>query len=612
MLRFEGVGKVFCETQRVSRRYAMRDILRPRRDRLAHQRTGEWIALRDISFELNAGETLLVLGMSGSGKSTIADLITGHRAPDVGKIVRRGSVGLLGGGKYGQNPYMKLREYVRLMSMLQGVQAADLDRTCETVLEWTGLAAHSTTMVTDLPQSLVSQLPVVGSMLVKHDIYVFDDYAPLGDSDLERRLAGRLQEICSTSACVMTSAGRNMPERVHQAVLLHGGEIIYTGAADDAQRVYEMFTRHARRMQQERTDDLRHHFRAVPAASEARALILNIGRSSDQTDSVLEREITLLRGLGQPIVVGPCLADPGWEALFWLPFVKWARRRLGSAPVLALSKGAVGPWYADAADRFVNVYDLVSIPEYNARDEERVRETGALKQTRISRFETDLVRQAAERCGLPATFVALHPSVMLALLTRIGRARSDISELTSSAIYERLPRLVEDVAGLPARYVVMSLRFTNQFPNTAENLAFASGVMRAVSARIPVVVPGPLQWSSPDELDGGCGVHAVDRAIKPSARRLLASIVGGAEAVIGTIMGPVTLAPFLGVPSLCVHAPAAGSLEYQLATMRHAADELKANVRMAAVDTITTDDVSRWLDEVLAARPSVRAGAGPV
>jgi ABC-type polysaccharide/polyol phosphate transport system ATPase subunit len=610
LLRFEHVGKVFCATQRVARRYAMRDILRRRRNRLSALRPGEWTGLRDISFELRRGETLLVLGLPYSGKSTVADLVSAQRAPEAGRIVRRGSVGLLGGGKYGQNPYMKLREYVRLMAALQGVQAADLPAMCDTILEWTDLTAHQSAFVGDLPRPIVSRLPLVGSMLATHDIYVFDDYSPLGDSDLDRRLAARFEEIVSTSACVMTSAGRAVPARVDQVIVLHGGESIYDGPPEEGLRLFELFSRHVQRSH--RPSELRSHFEVVPPVEEARAVLVNIAQGSLQTDSLFDREITLLRGLGQPIILGPCLADPAWEALFWLPFVRWARKRLGDPPpALAISKGEVGPWYAGAAEHFVNVYDIVPPQEFVVRDEERIRQTGTLKQSRISQFESELIQLATARCGLPAVVTPLHPSVLLAMLAKVWRGHTPVPELTSRAVYERLQPLEENVPGLPAHYVVMSLRFTNQFPNTSENLAFASGVMRAVSARIPVIVPGPLQWSSPEELDGGCGIHTIDRAIKPTMRRMLASIVGGADAVIGTLMGPVTLAPFLGIPSLCVHAPAGGFVEFQTATFRHAADERQVPVVTAAVDAISTEDVCRWLDGVLGTRRRVGTGAGP-
>src|SRR5262245_21189239 len=63
VLRLEHVSKVFCDSLNVARRYAMTDLLRPQRGRESKLRKHEFLALHDVSLELEKGQTLLVLGV---------------------------------------------------------------------------------------------------------------------------------------------------------------------------------------------------------------------------------------------------------------------------------------------------------------------------------------------------------------------------------------------------------------------------------------------------------------------------------------------------------------------------------------------------------------------
>jgi ABC-type polysaccharide/polyol phosphate transport system ATPase subunit len=612
VLRLEHVSKVFCDSLNVARRYAMTDLLRPQRGRESNLRKHEFLALHDVSLELEMGQTLLVLGVPDSGKTTLADIITGQRAPDAGKVERRGSVGVLGGGKYGQNPFMKLREQARLIASLQGVHADHLSRVVDEILEWTGLRDCENMLVFDLPKPIISPMSLVSSLLVEHEMYVFDDYKPprIEDPKLEKRVRERLEEIFATRACVVLDRGTNAPDKVDEVIILHGGEIIFRGKEpDEALDVYQTFFDLVRYKYARPSGARGHHRRIAPPVDEARTIVRDIVLNAGSRESILERELARIWAMKRPILVGPCLADLSWEVLYWLPFVKWARRRMGDPqPAVALSKSSVGAWYEEAARTFVDVYDLLSPSEFDTRDQQRRRDAGSAKQAQLSKFERELSDLAAARVGLPDV-ETLHPSVLLSLFARVRRGRISVSELTSRAVYERLSPPAEMIPDLPATYVALSVRFTSQFPNTAETRALVSELVRGVSAKIPIVAMGDVQWAASEPLDGGNGVHVIDPSKTPERlHRIQASVIGGAQAAIGTLVGPVMVAPFLGVPTMCLYAPG-GFVDFQTSVFRFAADRLETPATTAALGSVTAADVETWLERVLERRPSVAAGA---
>ena len=601
------VSKVFSGSLKQARSYAMRDIFWPRRDRPSRLRDGEWVVLRDVSFELKAGQTLLVLGVSGSGKTALADLVTGRRAPDVGRVVRRGSVGLIGDGKYGQNPFMRLREYLRLMAALQGVEAAELGRRVDQILEWTGLTAHGNTTLFDLPKQMMKPVARVGSLLAEHDIYVFDNYAPFGDSDLEHRMAARFTEIQATRACLVLGQTPQAPPVVHHALVLHGGEIIYGGEPESALRVYDRFLDHARVVQKRRGAGSGRggalHHEPVPPVDEALVLIrdlLGAGGPTWAIDKALDR----FASLATPLLVGPCLAGTAWEVLFWLPFLKWMRRQLGARPpATAVSRCGVGAWYEGIASAFVDIYDLVSPEQFELRNQERAR-SRSLKQVEISAFERELVQRASDQAGLSATEI-VHPSLLLGLSAEIWRGRAPLSALVERGIFERLPEPGKSV-NLPESYVAVSFFFSKYFPDAPENRARIVDAVQTASTRTPVVVLGDHEWLWTDArlANRGKGVESIAPSSVPRRHRLVeAEVIGRARAVVGTINGPVTLAPFSGVPAICLHPSSGGMLDFNVGALRQAADALGgARLVTAPVATTTSGELGRWLDDALEGR----------
>lgn len=95
----EGLSKKFGLTLQQSMTYGLKDSIsrlfgnRGSSDVL---RTGEFWAVKDVSFELHQGESLGLMGLNGSGKTTLLRILNGIFAPDAGQVTMRGRVGEIG------------------------------------------------------------------------------------------------------------------------------------------------------------------------------------------------------------------------------------------------------------------------------------------------------------------------------------------------------------------------------------------------------------------------------------------------------------------------------------------------------------------------------------
>jgi ABC-type polysaccharide/polyol phosphate transport system ATPase subunit len=607
-LKFDRVTKVFSDSLIAARKYALQDIMIPRRDRPARLREHEVVVLRDVSFELKDGQTLLVMGMQDSGKSVLADLVTGKRSPDTGSIYRSGSVGVIGPGKFGQHPLMTVKEYVRLMLALHGVRAAILNQVRDEVIEWAGLTARRDTIVYDLPRSIVTPLAMIGSLLTEHDIYVFDNFKPFGETDLERRLAERFEQIQSRRACVVMARGPNVPARVDHVLILHDGEIIFSGDPDTGLTVYDQFGERIRTRKKQRGAHAK-----MPTVDEAVTLVTSLLGSGGPLVAI-ERTLTQLASLERPFIAGPYLSDSGWEVLCWLPFVRWVRRQVGTPPnAIGLTHGDVSAWYTGVTDSFVDIYNLVSPADYERRNTERIEETSSKKQLAISTFERDLMEMVASVGGF-ADPKALHPSLVLALSAKVARGGLGVKEIADRAVYAPLT-VTDPGLGLPNDYIVVALNFVKRFPDSHVNRLLVADVVREASRLAPVVVLGELEWLWSDKhlSDDGNVQHGLrSAAIEPRhARQKEAAVIGRARAVVGNVNGPVTFAPFCGVPGLCLYPSLDGKIDVTASLMAVAAERLDhVPLLTAPIGSLKSADIGRWLEQAIEGRLAGTAQGG--
>ena len=134
------------------------------------------------------------------------------------------------------------------------------------------------------------------------------------------------------------------------------------------------------------------------------------------TEASVRRELAAAaRGTG-PVIVGPWLGEVGYEALYWVPFVRWfaSQYRLDRERLVVVSRGGVSSWYDDVAARYVELLDLWPAGEFAARNAER-HARGDQKQLGTSDFDADIVARVRERLGRLDTSVC-HPSAMFRLM----------------------------------------------------------------------------------------------------------------------------------------------------------------------------------------------------
>jgi hypothetical protein len=276
----------------------------------------------------------------------------------------------------------------------------------------------------------------------------------------------------------------------------------------------------------------------------------------------IEREITALAAGSRPILAGPWLAEVGYEALYWVPFLRWFQDVLRVAPerITVVSRGGVGDWYRGIAGTYIDIFDRFTPGELASRNEARMaaEEGGGRKQSAAGALDAEIL--AAVRAPASNGDVrVLHPSAMFRMFRHVWHGSLPYDWLWSHTDYERLAKPPRPhIAGLPPEYIAAKLYTGTAMPDSAASRDALRALVRQATTIAPVV-----------SLDTGLAVDehedylfadipgVISARAWMDARTNLGvqtAIAANARMFLGTCGGLAWIVPFFGVPTVAVYA----------------------------------------------------------
>lgn len=163
----------------------------------------------------------------------------------------------------------------------------------------------------------------------------------------------------------------------------------------------------------------------------------------------------------KPILCGPFRGEVGFEALYWVPFLK--ALDLPKERLIPITRGSAYLWYP--ADRHVELYSLRDPREVRVENTFHVKQTGIMKQTRVSAFDRAVVKDAAKLLGL-TSYDVLHPSWMYQTLEPFWQAEKGLAWLMAQLKVEPFTPVEANGLTLPEEYVAVRFYYRHTFPMT--------------------------------------------------------------------------------------------------------------------------------------------------
>jgi hypothetical protein len=293
--------------------------------------------------------------------------------------------------------------------------------------------------------------------------------------------------------------------------------------------------------------------------------------------AAVDDEIARVGRSGGTILVGPWLAEVGYEVLYWIPFLRWFQDSFGIAPerLVVVSRGGIQPAYGELAGTYVDLFDLMTPAELAARNAARqsAEEGGGQKQSSAGSLDRDVLDAVASRVGA-ASVATLHPSLMFRLFREVWHGNLPMDLLRTRTRY-RLTQGPGPAAfpDLPQEYVAVKVYGGPALTASDATQRAVRAVVAAAARQTPLVVL---------DTDFGIDEHRdFDLSAIPNVTTLgsrldvrtnlgtQVEVIARARAFLGTCGGLAWLAPFVGVPTVAL-LDSERFLGPHLATMRHA------------------------------------------
>ena len=239
------LSKKYCYELRRSLLYGLGDVVREvlgRRggDDSARLRTSEFWALRDVSFEVQRGESLAIIGANGAGKSTLLKVLYGLIKPDGGSVRLVGRVGAMIELGTGFNPVLTGRENVYVNAAVLGFSRRQVTGMMEEIVDFAGLRDFMDTPVQYYSSGMQARLSYAVAARLNPDVLLVDEVLAVGDLAYQRKCFGHmLGYLDSGGSLVFVSHNPYQIQSIcRRGVVLERGRLAFAGTAVEALNYY--------------------------------------------------------------------------------------------------------------------------------------------------------------------------------------------------------------------------------------------------------------------------------------------------------------------------------------------------------------------------------------
>jgi lipopolysaccharide transport system ATP-binding protein len=197
-------------------------------------------ALRDVSFEVERGEVLGVIGRNGAGKSTLLKILTRITEPTAGRAEVRGHVGSLLEVGTGFHPELTGRENVFLNGAILGMSRATIRRRFDEIVEFSGVEKFLDTPVKHYSSGMHVRLAFAVAAHLDPEILLIDEVLAVGDAEFQKRCLGKMGDVARGGRTVLF-VSHNMPAiqvLCERCLLLQDGRVVADGATETVMRRY--------------------------------------------------------------------------------------------------------------------------------------------------------------------------------------------------------------------------------------------------------------------------------------------------------------------------------------------------------------------------------------
>lgn len=204
-------------------------------------RSRQFQALNDVSFTIGEGESVAVMGLNGSGKSTTLKLVSGVLEPDEGRVFTRGRVaGLIEVGA-GFHPDLTGRENVFLNAAILGMSEKETKARFDEIVAFSEIGDFIDQEVKNYSSGMFMRLAFSVAIHVKLDVLLVDEVLAVGDAPFRAKCNAKLKELAAAGVTMMVvshSKGQ-IKQLCTRGIVIRKGNVVFDGPIVEALEVLE-------------------------------------------------------------------------------------------------------------------------------------------------------------------------------------------------------------------------------------------------------------------------------------------------------------------------------------------------------------------------------------
>ncbi|CAN5402069.1 ABC transporter ATP-binding protein [soil metagenome] len=205
--------RAILEIENISKRFQIAHELQPYlniRDRVVQMLSGkkssiseEFWALKDVSFNVEAGESIGIIGRNGAGKSTLLKILSKITPPSSGKIISRGRIASLLEVGTGFHPELTGRENVLLNGSILGMKRKEILAKFDEIVDFSGIEKFLDTPLKHYSSGMQLRLAFAVAAFLEPEILIIDEVLAVGDAEFQKKCMGKMGEVSRSGRTIL-------------------------------------------------------------------------------------------------------------------------------------------------------------------------------------------------------------------------------------------------------------------------------------------------------------------------------------------------------------------------------------------------------------------------
>src|SRR5687767_14808959 len=237
------------DVQHISKKYKIQHLaggylsLRERMTQMlkfGHTVLEDFWAINDVSFEVQPGESIGIIGRNGAGKSTLLKILSKITPPTKGKIITRGRMASLLEVGTGFHPELTGRENIFFNGSLLGMKRKEIESKFDEIIDFSGVEKFLDTPLKHYSSGMQLRLAFSVAAFLEPEILIIDEVLAVGDAEFQKKCLGKMEDV-SKSGRTILFVSHNMgaiQNLCRKAILLDKGQV---EAIDQVSKTIELY-----------------------------------------------------------------------------------------------------------------------------------------------------------------------------------------------------------------------------------------------------------------------------------------------------------------------------------------------------------------------------------